>query len=166
MPRAELTLPGHASSVPAARRFVETLLGSWGHPEVGWSAALCISELASNCALHARTDFSVCLTLEDDAVRIEVSDGSPRVPTQRSYDTSATTGRGLRLLGEFASDWGVERSADGKTVWVLLALDEGMSAADPEDDEASVEALLAAFGDDADGGAAQVRERWSMQVAA
>src|SRR5688500_3593246 len=120
MPSAALTLPGHASSVPAARRFVETVLSTWGRSEVGWSAALCVSELAGNCALHARTDFTVAVRLDDDVLRVEVTDGSARIPQQRSYADDATTGRGLRLLAEYALRWGIDRRPPGKTVWVEL----------------------------------------------
>lgn len=164
MPHAELTLPGHASSVPAARRFVETLLGSWGHPEVGWSAAMCTSELAANCALHARTDFSVRLTLESGGVRLEVSDGSSRVPQQRTYDTAATTGRGLRLLDEYASDWGVEPDDAGKTVWVVIELAEGMPGRRNDGEDVSVEALMAAFDDGSS--ETQVQCWWNGRLAA
>lgn len=164
MPHAQLTLPGHASSVPAARRFAETLLSSWGHPEVGWSAALCISELAANCALHARTDFSVCLVLEEGGVRLEVSDGSVRVPMQRGYEAEATTGRGLRLLEEYASSWGVDIGESGKTVWVLLDLQDGRDTADEGPQDADAEALLAAYRDDGDD--AQVHSSWSTRMAA
>lgn len=164
MPHAEVTLPGSASSVPAARRFVETLLSSWGHPEAGWAAALCTSELASNCALHARTDFSVRLSLEVSAIRLEVSDGSRRVPAQRDYGAEATTGRGLRLLGEYASSWGVDMSGEGKTVWVLLDLDAATTGDPVVGDSINVEALLATFGDD--DGDVRALSPWSGQVAA
>lgn len=151
MPRAEVTLPGAASSVPTARHFVDSVLSSWGEPDVAWSAALCVSELAGNCALHARTAFTVRVELEGAVVRIEVSDGSVRIPTQRTYDTGSTTGRGLRLVSAYASSWGVEPTADGKTVWVLLDVrPAGRGDADPQ--ESSVEALLAAFGDEGEPG--------------
>ncbi len=150
MPRAEVTLPGLTSSVPTARHFVDTVLTSWGQPDAAWSAALCVSELAGNCALHARTTFAVVVELEDGVVRLEVRDGSPRVPAQRSYDTGSTTGRGLRLVEEYASQWGVERTAAGKTVWVVLDLRPAPAGGLDDDAEGSVEALLAAFGDDGD----------------
>ena len=120
MPRAEVTLPGATSSVPTARRFVDSLLSSWGQPDLAWPAALCVSELSGNCALHARTAFTVSMELEGDVVRIEVRDGSPRVPSPRAYDTGATTGRGMRLVQEYATRWGVDVTATGKTVWVVL----------------------------------------------
>jgi anti-sigma regulatory factor (Ser/Thr protein kinase) len=150
MPRAEVTLPGATSSVPTARHFAESVLTSWGEADVAWSAALCVSELAGNCALHARTTFTVAVELQGEAVRIEVRDGSPRVPAQRSYDTGSTTGRGLRLVGEYASSWGVERTESGKTVWVLLDARPAPAGRDREDEEASVDVLLAAFADEGD----------------
>lgn len=149
MPRAEVTLPGATSSVPTARRFAESVLSSWGEPDAAWSAAMCVSELAGNCALHARTQFTVRVELDGDVVRIEVRDGSLRVPAQRAYDTGSTTGRGLRLVGEYASDWGVETTPTGKTVWVLLDLRTSPGRGEDEAaDELSAEALLASFGDD------------------
>lgn len=117
----ELTLPGHVSSVPRARHFVEELLSSWDLDDLGWEAALAVSELAANCALHARTEFTVRVRrLPGEGVRIEVSDASRRVPVQRDYGSDATTGRGLNMVGQIAQDWGVIPSAAGKTVWLLL----------------------------------------------
>lgn len=138
MPRAEVTLPGSTSSVPTARRFVDSVLTSWGQPDLAWSAALCVTELSGNCALHARTDFTVAVELEGDVVRIEVRDGSPRVPAQREYDTGATTGRGMRLVQEYATRWGVDATATGKTVWVVLDGSEQKGLLLDEDDDAEV----------------------------
>lgn len=136
MPHADITLPGTTSSVPTARRFVESVLSGWGHPDLGWAAAVCVSELAANCALHARTEFSVAVDLEGDVARVRVTDGSRRAPSVRDYGSNATTGRGLRLVGEYARDWGVDLSDDGKTVWVELA-PEAPSAADGREDDDS-----------------------------
>ena len=151
MLRAEVTLPGLTSSVPTARRFVESLLTSWGHPEAGWAAAVCVSELAANCALHARTEFRVAISVELDVVRMEISDGSLRAPATRDYGTSATTGRGLRMVDECSTAWGVDMNPDGKTVWVLLDTEadrerERDRTEETVDDDA-LESLLAAFDD-------------------
>lgn len=147
MPRADVTLPGSASSVPAARRFVESLVSAWGHPELGWNAALVVSELATNAALHARTAFTISVLAEDSGrLRLEVSDSSRRLPQQRAYGIAATTGRGLRLVDEIASSWGVLDRDGGKTVWAVL----GPSLmAGHEDDEAELDedALLSAYAD-------------------
>ena len=147
MPHAEVTLPGAPSSVPTARRFVESILISWGRPEQGWTAALLVSELSANCTLHARTEFTVRIELQEEQVRLQVTDGSLRAPAVRDYGTTATTGRGLQLVAELSNDWGVDLHDDGKTVWVLL---QQAQSAPGDDDEADldVDALLAAFGDD------------------
>lgn len=147
MPHAEVTLPGAPSSVPAARRFVEGILTSWGHPETSWTAALLVSELSTNCTLHARTAFTVRVELQDEQVRLQVTDGSLRAPAVRDYGTTATTGRGLQLVAELANDWGVDLHDDGKTVWALLRQPQS-APGDGDEEDLDVDALLAAFGED------------------
>ncbi len=140
---AHTTLPGLTSSVPTARRFAEQVLAGWGHPDAGWTAAQVVSELAANCALHARTEFTVTLTADGEAIRIEVQDSAPGAVQQRSYSETATTGRGLRMVGQLAGDWGVTPSRSGKTVWVRLPLD-GAPEGEPD-----LDALLSSFDDEA-----------------
>jgi len=135
-----------ASSVPPARRFVESTLSSWHVDHAGWTAALVVSELAANAALHAGTDFTVVLQLDGDRLRLEVRDSSERLPRTRRHSAESTTGRGLRLVDDLALAWGVQAvPSGGKAVWVELS-----ASADLLDDEedADVDALLAAFGDD------------------
>lgn len=140
---ARVELPGVSSSVPTARHFVESLLTAWDSPDLAWTGALVVSELAANCALHARTPFSVRVEQQSAGrVRVEVADASPRVPQQRAYGLDATTGRGLRLVDQLSASWGVDTAPDGKTVWVEL------SDAARVDATANEEALLAAYGDD------------------
>lgn len=148
MPHAEVTLPGSTSSVPAARRFVESIVTAWGHPDLGWSAALVVSELAANAALHARTPFTISVdTGEGGTLRLEVTDGSRRLPQQRVYGADATTGRGLRLVADIASSWGVVERDGGKTVWAVLD-QSSITVTTTEDlDEADVDDLLSAYGD-------------------
>lgn len=126
MPHVDMTLPGSPSSVPQARHFVESAVASWGLSDLGWTAVLVVGELAANAALHAHTPFTVGATLLDDGrLRLEVSDGSARAPQQRTYGADATTGRGLRLVQELATAWGIEHREKGKTVWVVLDADAG-----------------------------------------
>lgn len=81
------------------------------------------SELATNAALHARTDYTVTVSLDGQVVRLSVSDGSagrPRRP--RHNDQDSTTGRGLQMVAQLATAWGVDQGRDGavfggKTVW-------------------------------------------------
>ena len=145
---AQVVLPGLASSVPTARHFVESILTSWGHGDAAWTGALLVSELAANCALHARTDFSVRVTERSDGVlRIEVTDGSARIPQQRAYGLDATTGRGLRLVAQLCAEWGVTAHGNGKTVWVDLPASPDDANGLPDDETAvdDVDAFLAGF---------------------
>lgn len=149
---AEVTLPGQTLSVPTARRFVDSVLASWGADELGWTAMVVTSELATNCALHAPgAPFTVRVQQHGaGGVRIEVSDGSVRVPQQRGHSVTSTTGRGLRIVADLAQSWGVDGRVDGKTVWVELGQPEDRGGrADAADDAVDVdlEALLASLSD-------------------
>jgi anti-sigma regulatory factor (Ser/Thr protein kinase) len=157
MPDAQVTLPGETSSVPPARHFVESILTAWGQPDHGWTAALLVSELTANCALHARTTFTVRVELVETAVRLAVSDGSTRAPAVRDYGREATTGRGLRMVGQLASDWGVDLHDDGKTVWAVIRAegpDDDDDASEPEVDD--LDALLTSLGGEAGAGGGDV----------
>ncbi len=145
MSKAEVTLPAAVSSVPTARHFIESILSGWGMPELAWPATLIVSELAANAALHARgNSFTIRVGVEAvGGVRVEVRDSSSRLPQQRSYSDEATTGRGLKLVASLAHEWGVDTTAEGKSVWALLrAADEAQT--DRDDD---IDALLEAFDD-------------------
>jgi anti-sigma regulatory factor (Ser/Thr protein kinase) len=148
MPTAEVTLPAAISSVPTARHFVESILAAWGLHDLAWNSTLIVSELAANAALHAHgTSFSIRVLADSGVVRLEVDDGSLRLPQQRSYSEDATTGRGLRLVAGLSSEWGVNPSSAGKTVWAVLR--EG-DIVDAITDDTDIDALLDAFGDDAE----------------
>jgi anti-sigma regulatory factor (Ser/Thr protein kinase) len=124
----ELTLPGVTASVPAARRFVRKTLVGWGFDRQVDAAALVISELATNAVLHARSAFTVRLRLDaTGALRLEVLDASQRAPRPRSYSNGSTTGRGLAIVEDLVSTWGVEGLPSGKVVWAELANVEARS---------------------------------------
>lgn len=147
MQRVELTLEGDARCVPSARHFVEEALGAWDLDGVGWTAALVVTELAANAALHAGTPFTVVVAVEGDCVRVQVRDGSARMPRTRSHSLESTTGRGLRLVEDLSAAWGIDRDGSGKAVWALLPT---AATAASDDDADDVEALLAAFTDELD----------------
>jgi anti-sigma regulatory factor (Ser/Thr protein kinase) len=129
MPTAEAELPAEAHSARAARRFVAGALSDWqAAPEYETNAALLLSELVTNAVLHARTGVTVRIMLNDHVLRLEVDDGSPRLPFRRHYSLRATTGRGLALVDSLSRRWGVESRGDGKTIWCEL----DASAAMPE----------------------------------
>lgn len=124
-------------SVSYARGFVAETLAEWDAAAFDWAATTLVSELATNALLHARTGFTVTLRLNDEMLRLEVSDGSVRLPQQRHYGPDATTGRGLTLLRTLSRGDGVDLTSEGKTVWCELRADDA--------DGDSIEALYSAF---------------------
>lgn len=126
---ADLTtrLEPRATSARAARTFVRGALNGPGsdafgdvRDDVRYVVELLVGELVTNAVLHARTGLHLRLHIADGRVRVEVGDGSARLPrVNDAYDTEAQTGRGLALVERLASCWGVDRTADGsgKVVW-------------------------------------------------
>ena len=147
----QTSLAGVPSSVTQARRFTEEALEDLGLGALSWEAVLLVSELVTNAVLHARSDLTLGLEqLGPGEIRIAVSDGSPKHPSKRTFSDHATTGRGLRLLEELSTSWGVTTFADGKTVWAVVRLpqeqrdgyqDTGAATTD------DVAAILAGFPD-------------------
>jgi anti-sigma regulatory factor (Ser/Thr protein kinase) len=127
------------ASVPGARRFVVDGLHAWGLDEIVDDAALCISELAGNAALHSVSTFMrVEVWRSGDVVRVSVEDdgdvplavvvpradyGPGSVAPYPELESEPTTGRGLAIVGFIASAWGVERTRDGNRIWAELGGD-------------------------------------------
>ncbi len=95
------------------------------------SVALMVSELATNVLVHAATGFTVTVERRGDYLRIEVRDAGGGAPILRSPPPSEPHGRGLRIVGEFAADWGVDGLDDGpgKSVWFTMCLGEDRAVA-------------------------------------
>ena len=90
--------------------------------------------------------------LPGGAVRIEVADGSVRVPRLCDYGLQATTGRGVGLVADLSREWGVHGRPGGKTVWCEIApeSDERGGRRGQEDAPFDVDAFLAGVVDDDD----------------
>jgi two-component sensor histidine kinase len=80
-------------------------------------AALLVTELVTNAVLHARTAIVLAVDCTRGRVLIRVADESTALPRHRTYGADASTGRGIALVEELATAWGVERSPRGKEVW-------------------------------------------------
>ena len=120
---AELAFDGNADTARRGRRFLSETLATWDVGDVDFTASLVLSELVTNAVLHANTEIVVRLSPLVNGVRIEVEDGSSRVPLPRRYALDATTGRGLALVDALSQSWGVELTANGKTVWSEVTVD-------------------------------------------
>lgn len=118
-----LDLPATSESVRAARRYVADRLTGWGMDTLVDTATLLVSEVVTNSVLHARTDVHLAMTRSGaDSVTISVADRSQRLPHCRHYARDATTGRGLTLLNQLASEWQVTPTPRGKTVSFTMIL--------------------------------------------
>jgi anti-sigma regulatory factor (Ser/Thr protein kinase) len=117
---ARADFPADPSSAAKARRFVEATLHTWSCDALLDAAVLLVSELVSNAVLHAGTPIAVVLSRHDGRLRVEVRDGSERLPVAKHYSALSGTGRGLLLLDRMADQWGSGRDGTGKTVWFEL----------------------------------------------
>jgi anti-sigma regulatory factor (Ser/Thr protein kinase) len=111
--------PANGQSPRAVRRFLEQSLAGWRHaPALLHDALIVVSELATNSVMHAASAFTVGVGRTPSALRLAVSDGSAIAPAVR--DGSDGSGNGIRMTEMLAADWGVKRTAGGKTVWAEL----------------------------------------------
>ncbi|TLS40356.1 ATP-binding protein [Streptomyces montanus] len=119
-------LPANPASVAVARRNVRELLGEWGvSRETGDNVVLVTSELVTNAIIHTASDLIVCrLRTSGELLRIEVEDQncSRTLPAVCRPKPDDQNGRGLMLISELSSDWGVTDTADGsgRIVWAEL----------------------------------------------
>lgn len=114
------SFPSTPASAGGARRFLDgALAGPELFPIVD-AAALLVSELVANAVLHSGTPLEVVVTVDGAHVRVEVHDGSPRLPVKKNYSTMSGTGRGLVLVDRMSSRWGADSTPSGKLVWFEL----------------------------------------------
>ena len=120
---ATVLLPGDVTTPAAARRFVRTALESVDtDPAIIETAELLTNELVTNAVVHAHTKSYLFIRAAKGLVRVEVTDPDDRLPAMAAGDADAMGGRGLVIVDHLASDWGIERAADGgKTVWFELS---------------------------------------------
>jgi anti-anti-sigma regulatory factor/anti-sigma regulatory factor (Ser/Thr protein kinase) len=125
--RDELRLAPTATAPAAARLYVRDVLQYWRLALPGQDvidrAELLADELVTNAVVHARTPLRLGLELRGDLLHIAVHDASPRLLRLVPDDAEAEAGRGLRLVEQLASSWGIHRRLDGgKVVWCTLRL--------------------------------------------
>ncbi|MGW4094890.1 ATP-binding protein, partial [Nocardia sp. NPDC004750] len=98
----------------AVRRLLAPLAG------IGVEDAVQVcDELASNAVVHARAPRGCRLMVAGHGcLRVEVDDASPAPARIRRPDH--TGGRGLILVDQLATCWGVHYHRRGKTVWAEL----------------------------------------------
>ncbi len=122
----------HAPSVwvfagePETPRRVRHRLRAWcdqarlGAPVVD-HVLLVACELVTNVVRHCGGGLVVCVTLDDDHILLEVSDGDTEEPRRAEHAPPlATGGRGLVIVEALARSWGVGEAGSGKVVWARI----------------------------------------------
>jgi hypothetical protein len=109
------------AAVPAARRFVDRVLRSWGEDELLGDASLIASELATNAVKHALSPFRVRLHRVAGVVRLSIEDVGPARPAVRDATPDDFGGRGMAMVQALVLRWGCDPLPDGKVVWAELA---------------------------------------------
>jgi len=137
-PRASAsTYPGGPEHVRRVRADVRRLLG--GCP-VADDVILCVSELATNAAVHSDSrraggTFTVRTESRPGAdVRIEVEDaGGPWI----SAVPDPAHGRGLDIVRALAGEWGITTTPAGRAVWARITWRAARATGLAQPDEAA-----------------------------
>jgi anti-anti-sigma factor len=136
--RAELALGPSATAPAAARRFVHATCWQWRLQAVGeptdplarrWGeelvdrAMLVANELVTNDVVHTKGPLRLRLELVAGRLHLAVADHSPRLLGLATDpgDPDAEGGRGLLVVDQLASSWGVRHPPEGgKEIWCVL----------------------------------------------
>ncbi len=113
----------HPTSVGAARRFVRDVLMSRQVADfVVDTVELLTSEVVTNAIVHGRSGPQLAVEVGERVVRVAVLDLSPALPVRHFGGLDDISGRGVVIVEELASAWGVERERNGeKRVWFEVA---------------------------------------------
>ena len=125
---------GHSPAADAPEATVAALLGFWGRrirPVTTADAAvappvpLTASELVTNALRHGGGTADISMSYRPGFVRVEVRDSGSGEPRVLDTPEDAASGRGLAIVSQLSSAWGVEHHVDGKTVWAEVATPPG-----------------------------------------
>jgi anti-anti-sigma regulatory factor/anti-sigma regulatory factor (Ser/Thr protein kinase) len=117
---SRLVLPSPLAGAQV-REVVHQFCARLGLAQLADLAGLVATELAANAVKHARTEFTLTLTVRPRHLHIAVHDHDSRLPVIRTPDAEEG-GLGLLVVSGICAGWGVARQPDGKVVWALLSL--------------------------------------------
>jgi anti-sigma regulatory factor (Ser/Thr protein kinase) len=111
-----LELPAAPRAAGIAREFVRRCW-SGESAETLDNVTLCVSEMVTNALDHARPPYELRIGRCRGRLRVEVTDASTATPQVKPISASSARGRGMFIVSNVATKWGVEEDAKGKTVW-------------------------------------------------
>jgi len=121
-----MRVPWTMSSAVDARRALTAELRARGvDPVVVDESEIVLSELVTNAVRHARPladgGIRVNWSVTGGVVEIDVTDGGgPTTPRPAPRSVWSAGGRGLRIVGSLAHEWGVRENSTGNTVWASI----------------------------------------------
>jgi anti-sigma regulatory factor (Ser/Thr protein kinase) len=86
-------------------------------------AATVTSELVTNAITHTNTEkigFELSLQQDPEAIRITVTDSSPKPPERLDPADIVEYGRGLNIVDTLSASWGWTPQGTGKAVYAIL----------------------------------------------
>ena len=117
-----LVLSQDVAEVRKARAFVRAHCAALGfNAERCDAAVLLTSEAVTNAFIHGRSEARVRITTTPGRLHVEVADDNSRHPQRLDQDTDALDGRGIAIVAQLATSWGVRDDPYGKTVWFDVA---------------------------------------------
>ena len=125
-------------SVAMARETIRKAMLEWGLSAVTDDVVLCVSEAVTNSIQHARATLrTVTLTgwYSGETVHVEVIDGDRHRPKRTVPPEAAALpwpvsgrlqdrGRGIFLISQLSTRWGVARRPPGKRVWFEFDIEQ------------------------------------------
>jgi hypothetical protein len=122
--RSHLELGALDSAVPCARMHAKQVVIEWGLRALANTTELIVSELITNGIRASDPVLSPAVRLwlfsDRRRVLVQVWDGSSKLPVPQDADPDSESGRGLLLVQQLSSDWGLQREPIGKVVWALI----------------------------------------------
>lgn len=100
------------------RNILRIFLTRWELDRLSDSGTLALTELVANVVRHVPgRRCSVLILREPHGLRVEVADSVPGTVFAKLAGPLEESGRGLALVEAVTDRWGVDETADGKTVW-------------------------------------------------
>lgn len=109
------------------RRAANVALGCGASPDEALVIELLASELVTNAVVHGpeRAHVAVRTSFRDGAFCVAVTDAGRGTPVLRDPQPTEVSGRGLHVVANLASAWGVDPAGAGTTVWCTVDLARG-----------------------------------------
>ncbi len=105
-----------------ARAFVAQSLMGWHLDGMIETASLVVSEVVTNAVIHARSEADLVLERTPTALRISVTDRGSGLRRAKPA-AGSDGGRGLLIVEELSTSWGVEPTGSGNRVWAELPIE-------------------------------------------